>query len=222
MTINMNNVSLTKEQRILDKYRNGTKKLYDLCDAINKKAMNWYTLHIEFSAAEVDIITNIQLSIEETAEILKDIEANEDTFNDLDLGYDVFQFECEKCKGKLYVERITNSFTKYDYNKYKCTDCGASFFDEHPNNPKQIKEYYEECFKSIEATISLKSTKEEAKINLRNVMIEHKEIQKTLETIDANLIREREELKEMVLLSIGKNGEKYKEILKYKNYFDKT
>ena len=41
----MYNYALQSGKRVIDKYRDGASKLYDLCDFINKKAMNWYSLN---------------------------------------------------------------------------------------------------------------------------------------------------------------------------------
>lgn len=219
----MNNYSKLNGKRIIDRYRGGSVKLYDLCDYINKKAMKWYSLNIEFSLSDVELIKRVQQLMEEMTEIRKDVNNDEDKYDYLDLDYEVYKHDCPNCKGKVKVSRFFVCDLGLNYNIYKCIKCNEEFKDDHPNTIKQSKIYFKDEIKDLNECILDVDFDEAIRETFKQDLLETLELEKKImNTNNDDILKEREVLKESVLNTINTNGENYKELIKYKHYFDRN
>ena len=218
----MNNYSSKKGKRLIDSYRGGAEKLYELCDYINKKAMTWYGLNIEFSSEEVELIQKVQRVMEETDIIIKKVKEDEDLYEFLDLDYGVYMNDCLECEGKVKVSRHINGLDGYTYNIYKCVDCYTEFEEHQPNNYKECIIYFKQVYGIFDDSLSGEnlSDKDIEIINNRIKAMEKKE--KEIMDYYQKMSEVRESLTAEVLESIATNGELYKEFAKLKHYFDKN
>lgn len=218
----MNNITKYKGQRIKDKFKGGVEKVYDLCDYINKKAMTWYALNIEYSANEVKLIKRVQQTMEEMKKILDEINKNEIHYDNFELGYNVYMHTCEECNGKVYVTRFKVTELGHNYNVYKCIDCGKEFEDDHPNTYEHYKEYFKFVYQKAAISLSSNIVSEEDKVimreDLKNIHIMEEKIYKDEEA----LLNYHKLLKEYIVTTIEENGETYKELIKYKHHFDRN
>ena len=218
----MNNLSKNKGQRLIDRYRGGAEKVYDLCDFINKKAMNWYALNIEFSPDEIEIINRVQQTMNDMIEIRKKVDEDEDSYDYLDLGYDIYINNCRKCNGKVKVIRFETDNFGYDFNVYKCLNCGEEIQEQHPNDPEDIKKFYTFMYEMLDVALSLEIANDKDKDPLRKQLIELQCDEKTTLVNRDDIYKARDILKESVLSAIEANGQIYKELIKYKYYFDRN
>jgi len=217
----MKNISKFKGQKLVDKLRDGSEKLYALCEYINKKAMTWYTLNIEFSAEEVELINNVQRTMELTIIMRNIIAENEETYQDLDRGYEIHHLNCAECKGDVKVIYFVYCQQKFEYNVYKCVKCGVLYEDGLPNTLEQIKLYYENNYKERNEELMSKNIKEEDKISLGIELTESQAIDKDITDKFEKLVLDRIDLKNTITADIKLNGEIYKSIFKHKYHFNK-
>jgi len=218
----MNNLSKNKGQRLIDRYRGGAEKVYDLCDFINKKAMNWYALNIEFSPDEIEIITKVQQTMNDMIEIRKKVDEDEDSYDYLDLGYDIYINNCRKCNGKVKVIRFETDGFGYDFNVYKCLNCGEEIQEQHPNDPEHMKKFYAFMYEMLDVALLLEIANDKDKDPLRKQLKELQCDEKTTLVNRDDIYKARDILKEAVLSAIEANGQIYKELFKYKYYFDRN
>lgn len=216
----MYNYALQSGKRVIDKYRDGASKLYDLCDYINKKALLWYSLKIEFSLDEVELITRMQQTMEEMSDIAIDIAKNEIRYENLDLDYEIYCFNCPKCNGALRVIDFLYNGFGHEFNKYKCIECGKEFTDELPNDSRLFERYFEIHIDKLNSIISSEFAKEKDVIKASGFLEKLMISQIKSKTIDKNVLKTNEMLKESVLTIIEKNGGLYKEFIKLKHHFD--
>ena len=217
----MKNISKCKGQKLIDKYRDGGEKLFALCDYINKKAMNWYTLNIEFTPEEVDLIKRVQQTMEDMTLIPKKVIENEDLYESLDLGYEIYMEDCDDCDGKVKVIGFATNGMRHEFNIYKCEVCGVETTEAFPNQNKHLKIHFKNFIDKMERAIKSDNLEIKKKIEL----IDHKcEYLKIVEKIIVNsdsTIETITRVKKSVLEEIETNGNTYKDILKYKFHFDK-
>ena len=217
----MKNISKFKGQKLIDKYRDGSEKLYALCDYINKKAMSWYTLNIKFSAEEVELINKVQLTMEHTITMRNMIAENEETYQDIDRGYEIHHLNCAECNGYVKVIYFVYCQQGFEYNVYKCEKCGVVYEDGLPNTLEQIKLYYENNYKERNEELMSNNIKEEDKISLRIELTESQATDKDITDKFEKLVQDRIDLKNIITADIKLNGELYKNFFKYKYYFNK-
>ncbi|MEI6821480.1 MAG: hypothetical protein WCL51_06065 [Bacteroidota bacterium] len=218
----MNNYSTQNGRRLIDSYRGGAEKLYELCDYINKKAMNWYALNIEFSPIEVELITKVQQAMDDMKDILKKVAEAEDKYDCLDLGYEVYPTKCNDCNGDVKVTRHLFCPQGYSYNIYKCIECGNLFEEHQPNNYKDCISYFVYYYQLFNDALASEIHNEKNKDRVRENLIKLKEKEKVMMAYFEKVLIEREPLKEAVMISIKANGEIYKELIKQKHHFDKN
>ena len=218
----MNNYSTQNGRRLIDSYRGGAEKLYELCNYINKKAMNWYALNIEFSPTEVELITKVQQTMEEMKEIAKLVAEDEDKYDCLDLGYEVYPTKCNDCGGETKVSQHKIIDYGFSCNIYKCIVCGQQFEEHQPNNYKDCVLYFPLVYAFFEEALLSDNITEETLNRVRQRSIEMHEKEKVMMAYIDKVSKEREPLKEEVMISIKSNGELYKELIKQKHYFDKN
>jgi hypothetical protein len=217
----MNNYTSQKGKRLIDLYRGGAIKLYELCDFINKKAMNWYALNIEFSPEEVELIEKVQRTMDQADVIIKKVKKDEDLYDFLDLDYGVYMNNCLECEGKVKVSRHIKGLDAYTCNIYKCVECNKEFEEHQPNMYEECLIYFKDAYSVFQDYLSTEnlSDKELEMINerIKGMEVKEKEIMDHYQRMSEI----REPLTAEVLESIATNGELYKEFTKLKYYFDK-
>lgn len=216
----MNNYTETIGKRIKDRYKDGAIKLYDLCDYINKKAMNWYALKIDFNDEEVAIITKAQDTMLYLKDVIKKAEEDKDLLELLDLGYELYMHVCTECGGKVYVYGFATNHFNHNFNKYKCEECYKGYQDSHPNKPEDFNVYFEYYMKLANDLLVQENMKEAQITRLHEQIKEIGEVKNRIMNSTDEIKANRKLLLETVLETIEINGANYKELIKYKHHFD--
>lgn len=218
----MKHISKNKGQRLKDKYKDGAEKLYALCDYINKKAMTWYPLNIEFSAEEVELIKRVQQTMEDMTEIPKKIAADEDIYELLDLGYDILIENCEKCDGIVKVIDFATNGVGQEFNIYKCEDCGFENTESYPNQYEEIKIHFYSLIDILDKALKTDKIEHKKKKELNDSKSELTELVEIILENSENTTIPIKAIRESVIAEIETNGQTYKEFSLYKNHFDRN
>jgi len=217
----MKNISKCKGQRIIDRYRDGAEKLYALCESINKKAMLWYNLNIEFSADEVELIKRVQQTMEDMALIPNEVIKNEELYESLDLGYEMYTEDCADCDGKVKVIGFATNGMRHEFNIYKCEVCGGETTELFPNQNKHIKIHFKNFIDNMDKAIKSETLELKKKIELIDHKCEYLKLVKMIIENSECTVETIARVKKSILEEIETNGTTYKDILKYKYHFDK-
>ncbi len=208
--------------KLIDNYKNGAEKLYVLCDNINKKAMKWYALNIEFSEEEVELITEVQGIMEETNTIIKSVNEKRDLYDYINRGYAIFMYDCIQCDGKLKMDSFGYFEQGYKFNVYKCVKCGVKFEDRYPNTYEEcvlfFNGFHQKYIDKINSPNISEEDRDYVKIEIRAMQIVRRKVLNLLVKMD----KDSEPIIEEIKFIIRKNGELYSKVIKYKHHFDKN
>ncbi len=218
----MNNNSKITENKLTDNYKSGAEKLYNLCNYINKKAMTWYDLQIEFSPEEVELIKEVQQTMEETNQIIKSVNENRVMYDFINRGYAIFMYDCKQCDGKVKIDSFAYFDQGYRYNVYKCVKCGVKFEDRYPNTYQECVPFFNGFHQKYIDELNTENKSEKDK-NYIKLQIEAMEIvrEQVLNLLE-KMTKESEPIIENVNIIIRKNANLYTKFIKYKHHFDRN
>ena len=213
---------LQQNQTIKERFRNCNLNIYNLCDYMIKRASILSALHYKFSTNDLSILKLVQNGLSMSKESLDSINTPDNSYEGLDLDYEIYRYECPKCEGYVKVVEFEYNGAGHAFNVYECQVCGEEIVDNYPNKQEHVIEYFDIIIKWEEDKLSDENITEEDKIKftkqLKNIKKEKKQVYNENESV----IKTRNDFRNGVLSAIEKGEDYYKELLKSKHVFDRN
>ena len=213
---------LQQNQTIKERFRNCNLNINNLCDYMIKRASILSVLNYSLSKTDLSFLKLVQNGLLMSKESLDSIDKPDNSYDDLDLDYEIYRYECPKCDGSVKVVEFEYNDAGHNFNVYKCQVCGEEIVDNYPNKQEHLIEYFDIIINWKEDKLSDENIAKEDKIKftkqLKNIKKEKKQVYNENESI----IKTRNDFRNGVLSAIEKGEDYYKELLKSKHVFDRN
>ena len=213
---------MEQKQTIKERFRNLNLNIYNLCDYMYKRASILSALNYTFSTNDLSILKLVQNRLIMSKEALDTIDKPENSFEELDLDYEIYRYECPKCAGHVKVVEFAYNKAGHNFNIYKCQVCGEEIQDEYPNKQEHVITYFDALYNKIKNILLDKNLTEEEKQKFTKHLKFIKKAKKQIYNENESIIKTRNDWRNGVLSAIEKGEDFYKDLLKSKHVFDRN